>query len=376
MNVRDVFSDSLHYPITDIRRLLILFLLLAGSFLILPGIYAYGYFIKIIKSSINGSESLPDFTGRKTILIDGLKFIAVSIIYGIPTFLVFPPSILLIYSSAGNLISEPLPTLILIIIVFLVNILFFIGLANMAYHDRFTAAFNLKEILKMIKIIGWEYYLLMLLLVTIITQLLNLVSLLLTNPVTYGIFGSDLYIKLIGALIISSIFNVYLFTFESRLRGLIYTKGIVEPVPTDESIKDESTKNESTSEINQTHFITVHPVVSIIIGLFVFLILPNFAIPLYNIIGGGLGMDVIFSLLGGFVATYLTKEKKIYYAIILGICIAIVIYLLNLRLPNNSIYDITTPILLILLFTVLGGFIGKMTDKKNRLYLKNIFNSF
>ena len=167
----------------------------------------------------------------------------------------------------------------------------------------------------------------------------------------------------------------YLFTFESRLRGLIYTKGIVKPVPTYESIKDESTKNESTSEINQSHFINVHPVVSIIIGLFVFLILPNFAIPLY-IFGGGLGMDVIFALLGGFVATYLTKEKKMYYAIILGICIAIVIYLLNLRLPNNSIYDIITPILLILFFTGLGGFIGKMTDKNNRLYLKNIFNSF
>ena len=83
MNIKQITIDSLRYPFTS-SKLFILFLLNLGYFFIIPGIIAEGYVIRIIESTLEGSKELPEFTDLKKLLIDGLKYIVVGVVYGIP----------------------------------------------------------------------------------------------------------------------------------------------------------------------------------------------------------------------------------------------------------------------------------------------------
>lgn len=75
---------------------------------------------------------------------------------------------------------------------------------------------------------------------------------------------------------------------------------------------------------------------------------------------------IISYTLGGFIATYFTKEKKIQYALYEGIFLLIIFSILTV--PNSSL-DATKLLLLfiggtlLLLFTVMGGMFGQMIDK-------------
>ncbi len=249
MKIGEILSDSLRYPFTDIKKFIILLILLLGSILIIPGIFAYGYIIKIIKSSFNGSNVLPDFKGSDDILEDGIKFIGASIIYGIPAFII---TLVLILTSIHkfttiNLITNPSGSIILLIVGFIVNIAFFIGLANMAHQDRFAAAFDFKNIFKLIKTIGWKNYLVYLVIYTIIAQLLSLVISSAFNPI--NILGPSAFVRFGEFFLISILVNTYILAFGSRLRGLIYPIGIVEPYSKDKPDKDKLGPGISNSEI-------------------------------------------------------------------------------------------------------------------------------
>lgn len=54
MNFSQVFKDSISFPFTDIKKFLKVFLLYLGFFLIIPGLMALGYSLRIIQSTIAG----------------------------------------------------------------------------------------------------------------------------------------------------------------------------------------------------------------------------------------------------------------------------------------------------------------------------------
>lgn len=239
-NISSTIYDALRYPFTDIRRFLILYLLNLGAFLIIPVILANGYLIKIIRFTIDGSNVLPDFNGSDELIGDGLRYIVVNIIYQIPSYIIIFYFLLSNpVTSSLAIFSTPTTAILLIIVSFLVNIPFFIGLANMAYLRHFKEAFAFNDIIKLIGTIGWSTYLVYLVIMTIIGFILNFASGLTTG--TTILLNGNVFEALLVFFIIFTLANVYIRVFDARLRGLIYPKDIVEPYIKDESIKTGAT---------------------------------------------------------------------------------------------------------------------------------------
>lgn len=220
MNFSQVFKDSISFPFTDIKKFLKAFLLYLGSFLIIPGLMALGYSLRVIQSTIVGSDELPDFDDSGKLISDGLNYVGARIIYGIPSYVII---LLLIFSGTLNFATNLLSLVILAIVGFIIDIVFLLALANMAFEDKFRAAFDFKKVFAMIKKIGWGTYLFYLIVYTIIVQVLTLV-ITFANPYLITMIGS------IGGLalyiLIYLLFNTFMILFGGRFRGLIYLKGI------------------------------------------------------------------------------------------------------------------------------------------------------
>jgi hypothetical protein len=220
MNFSDVFKDSFTYPLKDLKKFFILFLLFLGSFIIIPGIAALGYSLRIIEHTLDGKKGLPDFNDFGQLFGKGLELIGVNIIYKVPVFVVMI-SMLLIGKNpllvASSITSLNYLTILLLVIGFLVSIFYMIGLANMVHEKSFNSAFDFRRILELIKKIGWKKYLTYIVLYTIIVELINNAPILLKALTSHvNILG------LIGYFIISFIFSTYILAFGSRFKGLIY----------------------------------------------------------------------------------------------------------------------------------------------------------
>ena len=220
MKFGELFVDSLKYPLTDLKRLLILFVLFLGSFLLVPGIIGYGYALRIIKHSLNGEKGFPDFDNKWELFTKGIDFLVVSAIYGIPSFLV---AFLLLNKlnistlTVSLIYSSPINMLIFAVVGFLVGIVFVIGLTNMVYENRFFAAFDFKRIFHLIGMIGWKRYLAYIVVYTLIINLISLLSIIILDPLTAH--SSTFFIVF---TIINYIISSYKIVFGSRFKGLIF----------------------------------------------------------------------------------------------------------------------------------------------------------
>jgi len=221
MNFSQVFKDSISFPFTDIKKFLKVFLLYLGFFLIIPGLMALGYSLRIIQSTIAGSNELPGFDEYAQLISDGLNYVGASIIYGIPVYAII---FLLIFSGNPNFATNLFSLSVLTVIVgFIIDIVFLLAIANMAIEEKFRAVFDFKKIFAMIKKIGWGNYLFYLVVYTIIVQVLTAVVTS-ANPYLTTMIGT------IGGLalyiLIYFLFNTFMILFGGRFRGLIYMKGI------------------------------------------------------------------------------------------------------------------------------------------------------
>ncbi|PKL67131.1 MAG: hypothetical protein CVV28_06910 [Methanobacteriales archaeon HGW-Methanobacteriales-1] len=216
MNFSDVFVDSLRYPFTDIKKILTLFLFFLGSVVIIPGIMANGYLLRIIEHTFEGSNELPDFDNKNELLGKGLELIVVNIIYSIPAYLLlfYIPSQITILPSFQSFIVLLVAALV---IEFIVNMFLIMGIGNLVFEKKFGAAFAFKRILELIKKVGWKKYLAYIVVFTIIVEVFSLIVGLLSPFMAFMGMWS-----LLGTLFITLLFNTYLFTFGSRFKGLIY----------------------------------------------------------------------------------------------------------------------------------------------------------
>lgn len=124
-----------------------------------------------------------------------------------------------------------------------------------------------------------------------------------------------------------------------------------------------------------------HPTISIFLGGIVSFVLYFIAVTVFGVIGWtsafqaiqgvswfGTFLLIVSYILGGFIATYFAKEKKLKYALYDGIIILLIFSVLTV--PNSSL-DATTLILslfsygiLLLLLAVTGGMFGQMINEK------------
>jgi hypothetical protein len=212
MNITELVKDSLKYPLSDWKKIIVLGILIVigglSSLLnvigitneaivlifvvigLISGLLVDGYLFKIIVKSLDGENRLPEFNAWKTLLIDGIKVFLTFITYLIfPPLLVFFIIVLLIgglssfgldisaligslgtnplnflvtgiLSSIANLFTISFNVLNQLVIVLLIEFLiilplFLVAIANMAYEREFGAAFRVGEIIEIIGDIGW-----------------------------------------------------------------------------------------------------------------------------------------------------------------------------------------------------------------------------
>lgn len=192
MDIGEIVSDSVMYPSSDWKKVLIMGLLAIISFLIVPIFLFMGYGFRALKSSMAGSEELPDFDEWGEMFIDGLKVFVVGFVYTlIPTIIL----VIGLWGTFGALMfasatGDPsalagasigfigiIAILISFILYIVLGLISTIGLANMAYNNsELGAAFRFGEIMEIISQIGWVDYIIWFVVMIIISAVGGLIA--------------------------------------------------------------------------------------------------------------------------------------------------------------------------------------------------------
>ena len=116
-----------------------------------------------------------------------------------------------------------------------------------------------------------------------------------------------------------------------------------------------------------------HPVVSIILGIIVsFMIFVKISLSFSTSILILVAILFATLILGGFIATYLTKDRKMKYGVYEGITLAVFIIIL-LEIAHSTelnIISVVSALVLCPVISGIGGFIGEIADENNRQSFK------
>ena len=264
MNLREIIMDSIKYPISDTQKFLIfcVLIILMNLSTILPSyglkndtlslilslvtlvvsFIVLGYSVEVLKSGIEGDDTLPDFDYVKQFVI-GIKALVLEIIYFlIPAIIViivasasglFTSFTDIVYSSmdaisngATNLtmITAAIPqatintfttalliTLIVAIILFIIfSLMSFTGLARFAKTGSGTEGLRFREILKDMSNIGF---------IKIIVTLIVIYIIAFAMAIVIGLIG---LIPFIGVFIGIFVGVPFVLLFLYRAIGLLY----------------------------------------------------------------------------------------------------------------------------------------------------------
>ena len=132
--------------------------------------FIFGYYFRIIKSSLDGSFELPKFTHWKEMFNDGIKVYIVFVVYLIPILIftliagsleiiTYPAPISQFTSFSGTFVSSVSAgewiIVLLTLYLFLIISVSYFAIANMVKNNgELTSAFRFKEILSKIRNIG------------------------------------------------------------------------------------------------------------------------------------------------------------------------------------------------------------------------------
>jgi len=223
MNIGDIFSDSLEYPSKSLKRVVVLGVLSLFSILIIPFFLLFGYALRVMRKSIEGATEPPVFDDFGAMIVDGLKYLVVTIIYFLIPGILMGIGIIAI-STSGDMVGDSAAPiaflmgsgLVLLGVLLLIVILVIetIGIANMAHTGKLGAAFRFGEILRIIGSIGWSRYIIWYIILTIVILLFAAAGLLV------GI------IPIVGLLVYVLLIAPYVTIFQYRATGLIYREGL------------------------------------------------------------------------------------------------------------------------------------------------------
>jgi len=162
LKLEEIFEDSFSYVKNFLKNLGRYLILAVLSIIPILNFIVYGYGWKIIEETPQ-TNNPPQLEGFFDLWIKGLKIVVVTIIY-----MIIP---IILFSFAAYLWRSPFmgfPHLVFanitflglgIILTFLFSIILAIATAHMVKTDRFSGAFSVGEILKIIGKIGWGKYL-------------------------------------------------------------------------------------------------------------------------------------------------------------------------------------------------------------------------
>lgn len=231
MEIGEIISDAIKYPLNNMKALLIYIVLsiIMSLALIIGGVSALGadqgssfgvlaifgiiialivylliegYMLDVIKFAIAKDQGSPEIDiGRQ--VINGIKYIVLSIIY-----FIIPIIIIMLLSR-----WETLALIIGLILFIVFGLAFLMAACKLAETESLGAALNIGEAIKDISRVG---------IVKILAIIIVLVVLAFIIGLIVNIFGNDGILGIIGA-IINGICSVYLTFFYNRAIGLAYS---------------------------------------------------------------------------------------------------------------------------------------------------------
>ncbi|MEN6292531.1 MAG: DUF4013 domain-containing protein [Methanobacterium sp.] len=173
MDVGNVMTDSIKYPSSNWKKVLILGVMTLFSFLIIPLFIAMGYFLRVLKASLAGLEELPEFDEWVDMIVDGIKVLLVWIVYSLPAIVIMAVSMITIWGSLSSMAAmqstgmSPTTALgmftgigfvgmiVAMLYLLIITPVVYVAIANLAYNEELGAAFRFSEILGLISQIGW-----------------------------------------------------------------------------------------------------------------------------------------------------------------------------------------------------------------------------
>jgi hypothetical protein len=87
-----MLEEAIHYPRADegwVRTVVIGSVLTLLGFLLIPAILVFGYYMRVMRSTISGDGTPPEFDEWSDLFVDGLKGFAVTLVYMLVPAIVF-----------------------------------------------------------------------------------------------------------------------------------------------------------------------------------------------------------------------------------------------------------------------------------------------
>ena len=252
MNIVGIIEDSLRYPLSDWKKIMILGIIVFCTSI--PGIaiitaffgttdinitrfidifylLVYGYLFRVIRSTLTGEDKLPEFDNWVDMFKEGIKVFIVGIVYSIPAVLIILAFAAVPFASNLGIIGSDISTVITTIlgmagiwafIPILYMIIIFpvllIAVVNMVQNNgELGTAFRFNEIVDMIMAVGLKHcaiwyivtgiiYLAIFLMGTFIFSIFSI----LIHPI-FGQFFSELIIgQILTLLIVVPYLKIYL----------------------------------------------------------------------------------------------------------------------------------------------------------------------
>jgi hypothetical protein len=225
MKIGEIIKDSLRYPFSDWKKFLIFGILVMisnidfslskfnNSFIyllaILGTVFLLGYIFKSIKFSLDDLAEHPESNNWIQIFVDGIKVLAVFIVY------IILPGFLFLVFIIGSGVPVTLAFSLSLLYPFIFAPIYLISITHMANNDnKISFAFKIFEIIEKIESIGW---------INLIIWYIITVAIFLIIKFIVGTISG--FINDIVGIIISVILTSILYMYLSRSIALVYKSG-------------------------------------------------------------------------------------------------------------------------------------------------------
>lgn len=209
----------LGFPFKDkqaVTKYLIAALFLVFGWLIVPALFLEGWYMRVAKNVMvtKGLGSLPEWDNWGQMILDGLKLVAVVIIYYLPAFILFLISFTLTLVPVVGWVSGGILSWLTYLVAIALTIFVFPAILNMIDKGSFGAAFHFEEWWQNLKA-NFVGYLVVYLVVAGVTALLGLIL--------QVVFSTVVLLCIVPIVILAVI--LYLNTIGFAVLGQVWVEG-------------------------------------------------------------------------------------------------------------------------------------------------------
>jgi hypothetical protein len=188
------YLNALKYPFTNVKSIIIGAVMSFLWFLLIPFFFLNGYIVRVIRSTNESSEFMPEWDNWKEMLFDGFMVFAVQVTYVLPAMIIYAiaslttPVSLVSAFAASEIMGIGIVAIVLMTLSSVALLLAFlimpVAVINYALTRDFKKAFNLKGIVRSIMLNPLNYML------NIIIGFFVFSLFMLTSPFLYLVIGA------------------------------------------------------------------------------------------------------------------------------------------------------------------------------------------